>query len=85
VLGIVQVASSWESHAKAGVLSIEAVQKGIEEVNKKAQEPQKGKMEEILQILTESLTVFHHDSLVMLWDLEYFNKRATAQTAAVSL
>jgi hypothetical protein len=84
VLGIVQLASYWESHTKGGVLGIESIQKSIEEINKKTPDPRKSKMEEISRILNESLTVSSHNSSVMLWDLEFINKRATAQMTAVS-
>jgi hypothetical protein len=84
VLGIVQLASSWESHTKGLVLGIESIRKSLDEINKKTTEPRKSKMEEISRILNESLTFASHNSSVMLWDLEFINKRATAQMAAVS-
>lgn len=84
VLGIVQLASYWESHTKGGVLGIESIQKSIDEINEEIPEPRKIKMEDISRILNESLTVLSHNSSVMLWDLEFINKRATAQMTAVS-
>lgn len=96
VLGVVQLASSWESHIKALAQDIKALCESLKEVknvvtsNPDAMDKSSvvslnvPKITTISEKLEEALYLTLHKSNTVLWDLEYINKRASAQMTAVS-
>ena len=96
VLGVVQLASTWESHIKALVQDIKAAKQSLEKV-KSATMNNSGSGAQgttptatdrgivgFSKMLEESLDLVMHKANTVLWDLEYINKRASAQMNAVS-
>ena len=84
ILGVIQLASSWESYMKILLEGIESIQESIDYVSKLTPVSREGATKATAAILTERLRFLSHKSKVMLWDFEYFNKRAQAQMTAVS-
>lgn len=83
VLGIIQIASAWESYSKALLLGIESIQESLKHINNNTPDTRKDILEASTAIFIEWLTSVSHKSKVMLWDLEFINKRAQAQMTAV--
>jgi len=83
VLGVVQLASTWESHIKALIQDTKAMQQSLKRVDGAVID--KSNLEGPARALEESLEFTLHKSNTVLWDLEYINKRAGAQMTAVSL
>jgi hypothetical protein len=83
VLGIIQVASAWESYSKALILGVDSIQENIIYLNDLTTEPRKATINAAATVLTEWLTSVRHKSDVMLWDFEFIDKRAHAQMTAV--
>jgi hypothetical protein len=73
VLGIIQLASSWESYSKALLLGIESIQESLTHVNNNTPDPRRDTIEASAATFTEWLTSVSHRSNVMLWDLQYIN------------
>jgi hypothetical protein len=84
ILGVVQLASAWESHTNALLLAADAIQDELLRIKEKSPESRKSKVDSVTEMLTEYLQLAVHKSKVMLWDLQYINARAQAQTNAVS-
>jgi hypothetical protein len=83
ILGIIQVASAWESYSKALLLGIESIQDCLTHINNNTLDLRKDTIEASAAIFIEWLTSITHKSNVMLWDLQFINKRAQAQMTAV--
>lgn len=83
VLGVMQCASAWISHSEALLLAIEAIQESVDYMSSAASESRVGPPIGISNKLKESLKIIRHKSKVMLWDFQYFDKRAQAQMTAV--
>ena len=80
---IIQLASAWESYTEALLLSIDSIQECIGHV-KAIIPPERSKTIQITtDILTDRLAFIGHKSKVLLWDLQYINKRGQAQMTAV--
>jgi hypothetical protein len=84
MLGVIQLASSWESCSKAPLLGIESIQECLTHVNNNTPEARNDTVEASAVVFTEWLTAVSHRSNVVLWDLQHINKRAQAQMTAVS-
>jgi hypothetical protein len=83
VLGVVQIASAWESYSKALILGIDSIQDNLIYLNDLTTGPRKATVKAVATVLTEWLTSVRHKSNVMLWDFEFIDKRAQAQMTAV--
>ncbi|RYP16669.1 hypothetical protein DL765_004989 [Monosporascus sp. GIB2] len=84
VLGVIQLTTYAESHAKALLLIIDGIRRGIETLNKKA--GQSGDAEYITaagKMLSEKLAFLEQRTQVVMADIAFVEKRAQAQQAAV--
>jgi hypothetical protein len=84
VLGVIQLTTYAESHAKALLLVIDGIRGGIDSLNKKAK--QNGDAEYITgasKILSEKLAFLEQRTQVVMADIAFVEKRAQAQQAAV--
>lgn len=96
VLGVVQLASTWESHIKALIQDIKAAKESVKKVESATTNSSGSGTQAAIPpamdkgitsnsgTLEESLGLFMHKANTVLWDLEYINKRASAQMDAVS-
>jgi hypothetical protein len=96
VLGVVQLATSWESNTKDLMQDIKSLSESLGEVKGAiskdstldAQAPVSSTyvsdMTEISNTLEESLKFLLRKTNTVLWNLEYIHKRAVAQMTAVS-
>ena len=84
VLGVIQIASAWESYSKALILGIDTVQESLIHLECVVLGLKKAKVEAASATFKEWLTSVRHMSNVMLWDFEFIEKRAQAQMTAVS-
>ena len=86
VLGIMQCASAWITHSNALLLGIDAIQESVDYITSTSSDSRKDPSAKTTDTLKEWLDLVRHKSKVMLWDFEFFDKRAQAQmTAVISL
>jgi hypothetical protein len=83
VLGVIQIASAWESYSKALILGIDTIQENLVYLSDMTTDSRKTAVKATATILTEWLISVRHKSNVMLWDFEFIDKRAQAQMTAV--
>jgi hypothetical protein len=81
VLRVAQLASAWESEARALSLGIESMMKSLDELDRLATAG--SRLEGMSKVLRESLTLTSHKASVMLWDLEFIKNRVDVQMSAV--
>jgi hypothetical protein len=84
VLGVIQLAAAWESKTNALLLGIESIKDGFGHVNSRTPSSRLKSVDAVEDMLTEYLDMVAHKSKLMLWDLQYVNKRGQAQMTAVS-
>ncbi|KAH0550899.1 hypothetical protein GP486_007737, partial [Trichoglossum hirsutum] len=84
VLGVIQMGSSWESYTSVLILCIKSIHESISHINTVTPYHRKEITEIQSAILTERLEFVSHKCSTMLWDIQFFLKRAEAQMAAVS-
>lgn len=84
ILGVVQLAAAWESHTNALLLAAEVIKDELSRVKELSPDSRKSEVDGVTKMLAEYMALTIHKSKVMLWDLQYFNTRAQAQTSAVS-
>jgi hypothetical protein len=85
ILGVVQLATGWESHTNALILGIEVIKDAFPQIIKATPDSRKASVDSATRTLLEYLQLVGHKSKVMLWDLQYISTRAQAQTNAVSI
>lgn len=83
ILGVVQLATSWESHTNALLLGVDVIKNGLVGIKQAAPAARSGAVEKVTEMLLEYLELTTHKSKVVLWDLQYITARAQAQTNAV--
>ena len=81
-LGILQLASAWQNTLKGIILGIKEIQENIEQLSRNTKNSV-CPMEESGGIFSGWLHFTLHQSEVVLSQLEYIDKRAQAQMAAV--
>jgi hypothetical protein len=85
ILSVVQTGSAWESYTNTLILCIKSIQESISYINLVTPDSRKKTTEIQSTVLTERLAFLSHKSSVMLWDIQFFLRRAEAQMTAVSL
>src|SRR5205814_1974926 len=83
ILGVVQLATAWESHANALLLGVDVIKDGLAGTKKAAPAARSGAVEKATEMLLEYLELTKHKSKIVLWDLQYITARAQAQTNTV--
>ncbi|KAF2183104.1 hypothetical protein K469DRAFT_751698 [Zopfia rhizophila CBS 207.26] len=82
-LGVIQRATYSESHIKALLLGLEAVQDSILHIKTENSKSRKADMEKAGHILKERLEFISHKTKVMLGNIQFIEKRGQAQLTAV--
>ncbi|GFG00727.1 hypothetical protein IFM53868_10837 [Aspergillus udagawae] len=84
ILQVIQFSTTWESYTNALLLGIECMKKNLEELetdnNQLAHERT---LKEITFHLRHWLDFVEHKSKIMLWDIQFIEKRAQAQMNAI--
>lgn len=83
VLGVIQLASSWEMRTKELILGLEAIQESLDHLATITPEARKAALQESSGVLLEWLRYTLHKSNVLVCELQYIEKRAQAQMTAV--
>jgi hypothetical protein len=82
-LGVVQIATYAETHAKALLVMIEAIMESIKSVTEATPHPNKTNIEKAGSLLSERLVFLAHKTRVLLGDIQFVEKRAQVQITAV--
>jgi hypothetical protein len=82
-LGVVQIATYAETHAKALLVMIEAIMESIKSVTEVTPHPNKTNVEKAGSLLSEQLVFLAHKTRVLLGDIQFVEKRAQVQITAV--
>jgi hypothetical protein len=82
-LGVVQIATYAETHAKALLVMIEAIIESIKSVTEVTPHPNKTNIEKAGSLLSEQLVFLAHKTRVLLGDIQFVEKRAQVQITAV--
>ncbi|KAF2470260.1 uncharacterized protein BDR25DRAFT_303806 [Lindgomyces ingoldianus] len=83
ILGVVQLATAWESNTHALLLGVDVIKDGLAGIKKAAPDDRSGAVKRVTEMLSEHLELTAHKSKVVLSDLQYITARAQAQTNAV--
>lgn len=82
VIGVIQLSTAAEQHAKTLLTVLEAVQKSIQTIGETS--GQRDIVQRVGEMLTERLDFIEQKTKMLIFDLQYFEKRAQAQLTAVS-
>lgn len=82
VIGVIQLSTVAEQHAKTLLTVLEAVQKSIQIIGETS--GQRDIVQRVGEMLTERLEFIEQKTKMLIFDLQYFEKRAQAQLTAVS-
>lgn len=83
VVGVIQRTTGLGSHTRALLLSISEMRKSIQAVSNLASAPEAVHLKKIGEMLSGKLDLLEHRTRVMDSDIEFIEKRAQAQQAAV--
>jgi hypothetical protein len=84
-LGVIQMATAWESYAKAMLSDVESIQEFVAHVNTLTPMRRRDVVRAEGKILDERLRFLGHKGKSVLWRLQYVTQRAQAQQNAVSI
>jgi len=84
-LGVIQMATAWESYAKAMLSDVESIQEFVAHVNTLTPVRRRDVVRAEGEILDERLRFLGHKGKSVLWRLQYVKQRAQAQQNAVSI
>lgn len=82
VIGVIQLSTAAEQHAKTLLTVLEAVQKSIQIIGETS--GQRDIVQRVGEMLTERLEFIEQKTKMLIFDLQCFEKRAQAQLTAVS-
>ncbi|KAK7704050.1 hypothetical protein SLS57_010639 [Botryosphaeria dothidea] len=80
VIGVIQLSTAAEQHAKTLLTVLEAVQKSIQIIGETS--GQRDIVQRVGEMLTERLEFIEQKTKMLIFDLQYFEKRAQAQLTA---
>ena len=83
VLGVIQLAVTWENYAKGLLFNIKSIQECISYINLATPSPRKETVEAKSAILDERLRFLSHKGNITLWRLQFVAQRTQAQMTAV--